>query len=182
MTVCDRELLSRIANKDEAAMVSFYNEHHKLVYRFSLNRMYRAEDAAEVLNWVMFEVWRTAHRFAGTPKVKTWLLGITKFKIIDSLRKSVKHEGAEVSDIQADDSIISSLDEVTQSERILILNKAIKNLNPKHRQVIYLTFFEERTYTEISLILGCPVGTVKTRMVRARQMLKVELAHSLSLI
>jgi len=181
MTICDRELLARIANKDESAMEAFYNQYHKLVYRFTLNRMYRAEDAAEVLNCVMFEVWRTAHRFIGYSKVKTWLLGITKFKIIDSLRKTVKHEGYEVTEIQADESMLSALDMLAQSERMVVFNKALSKLGEKHRQVIYLTFFEERTYVEISQIVGCPVGTVKTRMVRARYILKHELNHYLML-
>lgn len=166
------DLLQRIADKDESAMEAFYSEFHMVVYRFSLKRMSEPSDAAEVLNQVMLEVWRTAHRYAGRSKVQTWLLGITNHKIIDSLRKSTRHEGDEIPENLEDDSERSPFEQVSLSEHSEYIKRCLEKLTDPHRQVVHLAFFEELAYGEISQIVDCPEGTVKTRMYHAKNALK----------
>ena len=166
------ELLQKIAKQDEEAMEAFYNQYHMVVYRFSLKRMSEPSDAAEVLNQVMLEVWRTAHRFEGRSKVQTWLLGITHHKIIDSLRKSTRHEGEEIPENLEDESGQSPLEQLSLSEHSVFIRKCIDKLSDNHRQVIHLAFFEELAYSEISQIVDCPEGTVKTRIYHAKTLLK----------
>ena len=143
-----------------------------VVYRFSLKRMSEPSDAAEVLNQVMLDVWNTAHRFEGRSKVQTWLLGITNHKIIDSLRKTSRHEGDEIPENIEDESGKTPFEQVSLSEHAVYIKRCLEKLTYNHRQVVHLAFFEELAYSEISEIVDCPEGTVKTRMYHAKEALK----------
>ena len=168
----DQELLQRIARQDQAAMTEFYDTYHSAVYHFALKRMREPSDAAEVLNLVMMEVWKTASRFEGRSKVRTWLLGITNHKIIDALRKIGRHEGEELNDSYEDESHTESIDMVELAEHAEFIRQCMDGLSDAHRQVVHLAFFEDLVYTEIADIMACPEGTVKTRMYHAKTALK----------
>ena len=165
-------LLQAIANNDEKAMSQFYDQFHSVVYNFALKRMREPADAAEVLNLVMLEVWKTAQRFEGRSKVQTWLLGITHHKIIDSLRKIGRHEGEEIPAHLEDEDQNSALDLVALGENAEFIRYCMERLSDDHREVIHLAFFEDLIYTEIAEIIERPEGTVKTRMYHAKISLK----------
>ncbi len=172
MTDADHQLLNRIASGDEQAMSRFYDQFHSIVYNFALRRMREPSDAAEVLNQVMLEVWRTAHRFEGRSKVSTWLLGITNFKIIDALRKIGRHEGDEIPADMTDENDQTALDSIALSENAAFIRRCMEKLSDAHQQVVHLAFFEDLSYSEIGEIADCPEGTVKTRMYHAKTALK----------
>ncbi len=172
MTDTDHDLLQQIAAGDELAMEDFYNQYHMVVYRFSLKRMSEPSDAAEVLNQVMLEVWHTAHRFEGRSKVQTWLLGITNHKVIDSLRKINRHEGEEIPENISDDTEKTPFDLVSLAEHSIFIKRCLQKLSDHHKQVVHLAFFEGLAYREISEIVDCPQGTVKTRIYHAKEALK----------
>ena len=82
-----KDLLQRIADGDEDALGAFYRLFEGRIYRFALSRLNDVFDAADILNEVMFEVWRGAARFEGRSAVSSWVLGIAHHKTIDRLRK-----------------------------------------------------------------------------------------------
>ena len=180
MTDEDSNLLSQIAAGSETAMSKFYDKFHSVVYSFALKRMREPSDAAEVLNVVMMEVWKTAGRFQGRSKVRTWLLGITNFKIIDSIRKIGRHEGDELSDEVADHDSESAIDAIILSENAEFVKLCVGKLSDNHKQVVHLAFFEDCSYSEISQVIDCPEGTIKTRMFHAKSALKKCLKKLLS--
>lgn len=77
------DLLKHMAAGSEAALREFYQTFNARVYGFALKRLRDPADAADVLNEVMLEAWRSASRFEGRSQVSTWLLGIAHHKIID---------------------------------------------------------------------------------------------------
>jgi RNA polymerase sigma-70 factor (ECF subfamily) len=171
-SIDDQDLLKQVASGDQNAMSEFYDRFHSAVYHFALKRMREPSDAAEVLNLVMLEVWKTAGRFEGRSKVRTWLLGITNHKIIDALRKIGRHEGEELTDVHEDESQHEAIDLVALSEHAGFIQRCMEALSDAHRQVVHLAFFEDLVYTEIADIMECPEGTVKTRMYHAKTALK----------
>ena len=84
MTQEDRELLQRMAEGDQSALDAFYRAYEGRVYRFIRSKLNDSFDASDVLNEVMFEVWRNAGRFEGRSSVSTWVLGIAHHKTIAS--------------------------------------------------------------------------------------------------
>ena len=168
----DAELLKRIAARDRAAFEVLYERHAPRVFRFVF-RMVRDEGRAEeVTNDAMVEVWKTAGRFAGRSAPSTWILGIARFRALNSLRgKSLPTR--ELSAAREVKSMDPRPDEVRETRaRNQRLRDAMEKLSPKHREVLELTFFEGCSYREISKIVECPENTVKTRMLHAKKQLR----------
>lgn len=166
------EILSQIAAGNEAAMENFYRSYSGVVYQFAFRTLRNGADAAEIVNEVMMEVWRKADSFAGKSKLKTWLLGITHHKAVDALRRKIRHDADEWNpDIATEENTCSFQDLKTSTQNREHVDECVSQLKDGQRQVVYLTFFEELPYPEIAAILEIPVGTVKTRMLHAKQLL-----------
>ncbi len=166
------DLLRRMATGSEAALREFYQAFHGRVYAFALRRLRNPADAAEVLNEVMLEAWRSAARFEGRSQVLTWVLGIAHHKIIDNLRRQKSHLLNELDPEMADDDGPTALDAIAGTQDAAQLRRCLEDLSDAHRLIVHLAFFEDLPYEEIARIADCPVGTVKTRMFHARRLLK----------
>ncbi len=169
----DVELLAAIAGGSEAALVRFYRLYHARIYSFIVKRLRSDTDAAEVLNEVMLEVWRNASAFQGRSQALTWVLGIAHHKTVDCLRRRPHHveleDGAEEN---IEDETEGPVQLLARKQDEALLRYCLDKLSDAHRSVVHLAFFQELNYTEIATILGCPEGTVKTRMFHAKQKLK----------
>ena len=171
-------LLSQIADGSEAALKEFYESYHARIYGFALKRLNDPADAADVLNDVMLEVWRSAGRFEGRSKLLTWVLGIAYHKVIDILRR--RGRGAlsiELDEEMADENSPVAIDILAGLEDAKQVRRCLDQLSDAHRVVMHLAFFEDLSYPEIAEIADCPVGTVKTRMFYAKQALQRCLSH-----
>ncbi len=69
------------------------------------------------------------------------------------------------------------IDAIVGAENAKFIRCCMEKLSDAHHQVVHLTFFEDLSYPEIAQILNCPLGTVKTRMFHAKQLLKKCLAR-----
>ncbi len=168
----DFELLEAMADGDEEALVRFFEKYHGVVYAFAQRRLDNETDAADVLNDVMLEAWRSAGRFQGRARVRTWLLGITHHRIVDRLRRRHRHQADPVDEQVADESAPSGFDAVVLNQHVEEVQRCLDKLADVHRQVIHLTFYEELSYPEIAQVLGAPTGTIKTRMMHAKAKLR----------
>jgi RNA polymerase sigma-70 factor (ECF subfamily) len=167
-----RELLKEVANGNETAMHELFSGFSHVVYAFALNRLNDNADASDVVNDVMLQVWKHAGRFESRSKVKTWLLGIANHKVIDIFRKRGKVQFEEVDEKMADESSDCGALEISQLQDAQSIQRCMEKLSDNHRQVVHLAFYEDLPYPEIADILNCPTGTVKTRMMHAKNNLK----------
>lgn len=166
-------LLRRIARQDRQAMAEFYTRFQESVFRFALSRTGDANLAGEVLNDTMLCVWLDADRFRGDAQVLTWVLGIAFRKSMDQMRRSLRHPAEPLDEDLRDEGASVDLCEVLQRmDDIQRVHAAIDKLSEAHRVALHLAFFEDLPYAEIATVLGCPEGTVKTRVFHAKQMLK----------
>src|ERR1700686_4632115 len=83
----DRGLLGGIAARDKSAFETFFRTHGSGVHRFVRDLVRDDGLAEELTSDVMVEVWRSAGKFAGRSRVRTWLFGIAHHKAIDALRR-----------------------------------------------------------------------------------------------
>jgi RNA polymerase sigma-70 factor, ECF subfamily len=146
----DAALIAKIAAGNRLAMQVLYARHHARVYRFIL-------------------------RLIGGSSVTTWLLAIARYKALAELRRrpqpSSEEASAEVSD-PADDPEAS----FEIKHRGEILRNCLTRLSPRHREIIDLVYYHEKSVQEAADILGVPGNTVKTRMFHARKKLSELLA------
>ena len=173
----DVRLIERIVQRDLRAFETLYRAYHPRLTRFLTNMLRRPHLVEEALDDTMMVVWKRPEKFNGTSKVSTWIFAV-------AYRTALKAR-SRVQDPVSDEDAPEPVDEGTpeqdlgQRQTKAVLLKAMDHLSPEHRAVLDLTYFHDIGYREIADILGCPVGTVKTRMHHARKHLKTHLAGRL---
>src|SRR5262249_22021822 len=170
----DAMLIARIATGSRLAMQVLFARHHARVYRFIL-RLFGSEAAAEDLTSDVFLcLWRQAAGFAGRSSVTTWLLAIARYKAIAELRRRPVPDIVSGHTSNRADDPEASLAIKHQGE---ILLNCLTRLSPRHREIIDLVYYHEKSVQEAAEILGVPGNTVKTRMFHARKRLSKLLAE-----
>ncbi len=170
------EWIRQIATGDRRAFERLYEVYGPRIFRFAIRMVKEETKAEEVVNDVMLEVWKSAGRFEARSKPSTWILGIARFRALNAIRgKKIQTDELDDTTPVADpaDDAGEQLDRAVRIERI---KEALDTLSPEHREVVELTFFQGCSYKEISKIVGCPEGTVKTRMFHAKKKLEPVLA------
>mgnify|MGYP000592278981 CR=1 FL=1 len=167
----DKDLIARIAVKDQTAIEALFGRYQVRVFRFIL-RFVRSEAVAEELtNEVFLEVWRNAARFEGRSSLSSWMLGIAHNKAVSVLRKRSE---AELDD-DAAGAIPDTADtpEVTaqKADKGALLRACLERLSDDHRTIIDLVYYQEMSVAEVATVVGIPENTVKTRMFYARKKL-----------
>lgn len=165
-------LIQRIADRrDTLALERLHEIYAPRLARFLCRLTTDPTVVEEVCNDVLWAVWKQAKGFKGNSKVSTWIFSIAYRICIKVLRKSAwrPEDGGEVYDrlceTRADESVV-------EDDNSDLMQLALKKLSPKHRLVVELSYFLDRSYDEIAAIADCPVNTVKTRMFHARRQLK----------
>lgn len=177
------QLLQAIADGDEAALTDFYRLFESTVYRFALSRLNNSFEAADILNEVMLQVWKSAGKFENRSKVSTWLLGIARHKVLDCLRKRGSDMTEELHDNLPDENTDINIERaIDNASNARLVEECMKNLSAEHREVIHLVFYEDMHYSEIAKIMDCPEGTVKSRVFHAKSALKRSLSQHMAVL
>jgi len=164
------ELIHRIANADANAMQALYIYHNVRVFRF-LQRLVRDRSLAEDLTSEVFlEVWRQAKNFKGRSTVSTWLLAIARYKAFKELKRR-RTDGSNNTIVETNGAAATAYESEQKCIRNAVLRKCLANLSIKHREIIDLVYYQEKSVNEVAIILGIPGSTVKTRMFYARERL-----------
>jgi len=169
----DRVLLGRVGEGDERALAMLYQRYSRIVFAFVLTRTPDHSVAEEVSADVWFGCWRSARAFRGDSQVLTWLLGIARRQIVTHTRGkrlpvTPYDEEAEAVPSDADDPA----DIVVAAAGIDTILDALDSLPDDLGEVVALAWLHELPYDEISSVVGIPVGTVKSRVSRARRILR----------
>jgi RNA polymerase sigma-70 factor (ECF subfamily) len=164
-------LLRRVAAKDRRAFETLYHLYYRRLFGYLLKLTRRAELVEEVLNDVMFAIWKGAASFDGRSRPSTWIFGIAYHKGLKALVRrppeaTEAREGPEPMDLEEPERL------AVRREIAGVLGAAIGTLSAEQRAVVELTYFYGLAYQEIAEIVGCPVNTVKTRMFHARRRLR----------
>jgi RNA polymerase sigma-70 factor (ECF subfamily) len=174
----EADLVGRVARGELRAFEELYRVYHPRLTRFILGRIRRPHLVEEVLNDTMLVVWTRADRYNGVSKVSTWIFAIAYRKAMEALRRldePMEDEHSEASQSPE----LGPEDQVGRRQVEEALSRAMGELSADHRTVVDLAYFHNMGYREIADIMGCPEGTVKTRMHHARQRLKNALAGGL---
>ena len=166
--------LSEIAQGRESALSELYDESKGLVYTFALKILDNQSDAEEITLDVYKYVWNNAANYnAELSNPSTWLIMLTRSRSIDKNR--ARKDTQELSDIIEKE--ISSSEKSTEkaaleSEQRKIILEALSELDPNHRRVLELAYFYQYTQSEISQMMGIPLGSVKSIVRLATDKLK----------
>jgi RNA polymerase sigma-70 factor, ECF subfamily len=168
----DGLLLRRMIAGDEEAFTLLYRRRHPAIYRFALHMSGNVALAEDVTQEVFMTLIRDAKRFdpaRGT--LGGFLFGIAR----NHLRRRWEQERHSLP-LPDDADELDSLLSATSLETVGRVRQAISTLPENYREVVILCELEEMSYEDAASALDCPVGTVRSRLHRARALL-VEKLH-----
>lgn len=167
----DVRWVQRMAEGDPSAMRELYAAFGQRLYAYALRLTGNPALAEDVTQDALVAAWRSAGRFRGESRVRTWLLGIVHNLALKAIRRSPLRAADEVSDTLS--STDPSPEDVLQAgQAAACVRRGIENLSLKHRMVLDLVFYHGLTLEETAKVLDCPVGTVKSRLNYAKEQLK----------
>lgn len=172
----DVALVRRIAAGDKSAHRELYELHGRAVLVFLACRVDDEAMAEELLQDVMLAVWQTAHRFGGRSAVRTWLFAIAHNTACNALRRRRPLLFGDAGMRRALDARAATPGPGIGADQRLDLQRAMADLPDDQRTAMELFFFHGFDLEEIGAITGAPLGTVKSRLSRAKGRLRRSLA------
>ncbi|MGV8894076.1 MAG: sigma-70 family RNA polymerase sigma factor [Burkholderiaceae bacterium] len=146
------------------------------IYRFMVRLTHSPDTALDLTQDTFLRAYQGLERWRPDAQFKTWLFRIARNLAFDHLRRDKRVVFVELEDdfaLQAD-SAAGPEATLETAQRYRLLETALTKLPPEHREILLLREIEEMTYDEIALVLELNLGTVKSRIARARTAL---LAH-----
>ena len=169
----DSELLRSMLTGDEQALVVLYRRRQAAIYRFAYQMSGSVSLAEDVTQEVFLFLMREGHLFdPSRGALSSFLLGVARNYVLRRLRGD--HLLSSLSeDVESDEHVndASPLDDLTRTESIESVRKAVLSLPERYREVVVLCELQEMSYAEAAEVLGCAIGTVRSRLHRARALL-----------
>ena len=166
----DLALIQAIAGGDVPALNELYTRHGANILNYLTSLLHDRQLAEEVLQDVMLAVWENAAHFRGDSKVRTWLLSIARNKAINTQRRGTPALVQMDEEFYATDT--TPLEKVERKTQQQTMQAALEQLPPFHREILVLIFYHQLSGAEVAEVLGINVGTVKSRLHRAKEMLR----------
>jgi RNA polymerase sigma-70 factor (ECF subfamily) len=161
----DLELIRQMAQKNGAALDSFYERYKRtafaLIYRIVGNR----EDAEDVLVDVFWQAWQQAGRYdPSRGKPLGWLLTIARTRAIDSVRSHGSRRTEDLENRPEQAAPAPSADPFVQADTREAVVEALRTLPEQQRVPLEMAYYQGMSHTEIATALNQPLGTVKDRI------------------
>ena len=178
----EEKLLSKAARGDTAAFEALIEPHMTKVYNIAYRICQNADDAADAAQDAFLKAFGNISKFKGGAKFSTWLYRIATNAALDMVKGRGRHgaysldaeisgeDGEVLREIPSDAPLPQ--EEAERAEVRREINAALARLSDPDRSIIVLRDINGMAYRELSEILGCSEGTVKSRLSRARQKLR----------
>ncbi len=175
----DRDLLERVSGpSDEAAEAAFealVTRHGPMVLRVCHNVLGHRDDAEDAFQATFLVLVKQRNSIRKLDSVASWLYGVasrvaSRARVDAARRRKTEQGGIRlVTDSAAADDANSALDQAMHGP---IVQEEVHRLPEKYRSVVLLCYWEGLTHEQAALQLGCPIGTVRSRIARARDLLR----------
>ena len=173
----DSQLIGLMLSGDREAFAELYRRRQSDVYRFALHMSGARDLAEDVTQEVFMVLMREGTSYDETRgSVNAFLLGIARNYVLRRLKQERSFvmigESGEEASVPGDVSPSrSQLDVLTRNEEIRSMQTAVLSLPAHYREVLVLCELQDMSYAEAAGVLGCAIGTVRSRLHRARTML-----------
>ena len=180
MATCENELIESAAHGDQEAFRQLWEAHHAAAMATALRLCHQRALAEEITQGAFLLAWRGLPRFQKGCPFRPWLMRILYRHALDMMEKQRTYLQPLSLDVVLESDIPAGSDshmeqgdlqeQVAQREEV---RQALTQLNAEQRKVIALRYGADLTEVDIAQVLGWPVGTVKSRLNRARERLRV---------
>jgi RNA polymerase sigma-70 factor (ECF subfamily) len=165
----------------QALLIQLVNDHQNRLYRFIVKNIGYGSDAEDLTQQAFVEAVKAYDTFRGASELSTWLYGIAMNLVRNYLSRSphrryVFEDEESLADIQSNNPDPS--EQLAQTQLIRSLQKEINHLPAEMRDVLLLVALDDLSYEEAASMLSIPVGTVRSRVSRARATLRKRLREN----
>ncbi len=180
----DEILIKEALAGKEKAFKLLLRKHREAIYHVILKIVHNQEEARDLVQETFMKAFGSLATYKPEYRFTTWLYRIAANSSIDYLRKKKINslsldQPLETKDgtvgIELPDWTYNPEVDFVSKQRVLSINESIDSLPKKYRDVIVYRHKQDKSYEQIAEILGIPVGTVKARIFRARELLKKKL-------
>lgn len=182
----DLEIVRRVQAGEVAAFDQLISKYRERVFGIIYNMTSNREDAADLAQDTFIKAFQSIHRFGGQSSFFTWLYRIAVNSTLSHLRKGKLRSFFSLERIDSEEpvsrEIVAALTDKTGADRDTYvhelqekLNEAMQKLSIKHRTVVTLFEIDGLSHQEIAEVMDCSVGTVRSRLHYAKQLLQAEL-------
>jgi RNA polymerase sigma-70 factor (ECF subfamily) len=166
----DEDLYKLMRKGDQDAFAELYSRRESALYRYALHASGSTAVAEEVAHEVFIQLMSPTAKFDETRgSLESYLYGVAR-NLVRVVRRQGPVEEAVDSPFQHD-----ILGDLIHSENTAALHQALRDLPERYRDVVILCDLEERNYDEVAGLMSCPIGTIRSRLHRARAMLAAKL-------
>lgn len=177
--ITEKDLTAKAAQGDRDAFGELVRRYEKKVLALTNHLCGNPDDGAEAAQEAFIAAWRGLPRFRGEANFSTWLYRLASNASIDLLRRRKRRDayaGPSLDDeeirVEAPDPAPTPQETVERRELRRELQDALQTLSPEHRQALILREIHQLSYEEIAQTLSLDIGTVKSRIHRARETLR----------
>ena len=175
--ISDDDLVTAIGRGDEQAFVTLYRRRQAMVYRFSLQMSGSPALAEDVTQEVFMILMKSSLAYdSNRGPLTAFMIGVARNLIRQRLGREqiyvpIEDEAGEGSVNERAASDDNPLESLSRGEAIDTFRRAVLSLPPRYREVVVLCELQELSYADAASVLDCAVGTVRSRLHRARAML-----------
>jgi RNA polymerase sigma-70 factor (ECF subfamily) len=168
----DERLVRSSLAGDHGAFAELVAGYQHLVAAVAWRYGVRRQEIEDVVSEVFLKVYRNLHRYRADHPFGTWLYRLATNHVIDHGRRARRdRDRAELPDsLESGDPAPSDVQQ--EHERAALLRSALSTVRPRYREALFLVYVEGMSVEETARMLGVPVGTVKSRLLRGREALR----------
>jgi RNA polymerase sigma-70 factor (ECF subfamily) len=181
MQANETQLIRKARDGDTEAFAKLVGMHERFVYNLALRTLGNPDEAADMAQEAFIRAWRALAEFRGQAQFRTWLYRIVLnlcLNRVPRLRRELNNlTQAEMLDLPEPSSNANNpVTSLEQNELRAHLHHEIDKLPEQYRLLVSLRYQHELSYDEIAVLLGLPIGTIKTGLFRARARLREALS------
>ena len=173
-------LIQKAQKGDTNAFGTLVASYEKFIFNVACKMFSNSEDAQDIAQEALIKAYKNIDKFDFNSSFSTWLYRITVNACIDEMRRRKGRESISIDAedeesglaVQIEDTSLGAEERVIQNETVSEVRAAIDKLSEEHKTVIILRDLQDMTYEQVAQTLDLSIGTVKSRLARARKSLK----------
>lgn len=173
-------LIQKAQKGDTNAFGTLVASYEKFIFNVACKMFSNSEDVSDIAQEALIKAYKNIDKFDFNSSFSTWLYRITVNACIDEMRRRKGKESFSIDAedeesglaVQIEDTSLGAEERVIQNETVSEVRAAIDKLSEEHKTVIILRDLQDMTYEQVAQTLDLSIGTVKSRLARARKSLK----------